>query len=105
MPEGVAPGVAKQTLAKMLMEIDYASGVEGKLRQLDARITALLALEREVHARIVGHPALRGGPLPPAPPPEIAREFAVLTATATALDKLTATRAALARLAGPPVAE
>jgi len=89
--------LAQQSLVKTLMEINYLPTIAGKIAQLDARIAALRALEVQVHARILNHPDLEGKPPPPAPPPSVAREFLVLMAVKTALEKLGETRAALAR--------
>jgi len=79
------------------MHIDYLPTLDGKLAQLDDRIHELQALEAELHAWIVAHPDLAGKPPPPVPPPSVAREFTLLMALKTALEKLGATRAALAR--------
>lgn len=93
----VLPGRAQQSLVKTLMEIDYLPTPREKVAQLEARIEALRILEAELHARIVDHPDLKGKPPPAAPPPSVAREFLVLMAVKTALEKLSATRAALVR--------
>lgn len=95
--ESESPGLAQHALVKKLMEIDYLPGREEKIAQLDERIEMLRALEAQLHNRVVTHPDLRDKPPPPVPPPSVAREFMVLTAVRTALEKLAATRVALAR--------
>ena len=91
--------VAPRDLVKTLMDIEWAADVPGKLAQIDAQLTAVRAVEDAARQRIVESPELAGKPLPPAPPPAVLREFTVVMAARTAIDKLTATRAALARKA------
>ena len=93
----VVAATAPRDLVKTLMEIDWAPEVDGKIAQIDARLTALRALEEDARQRIFTNPALAGKPLPPVPPPAVLREFSVVMAARTATDKLTETRAALAR--------
>ena len=88
--------VAPRDLVKALMDIEWARDVDGKLAQIDARLTAIRDVEETVRQRIFENPALTGKPLPPVPPPAVLREFTVVMAARTASDKLTATRAALA---------
>jgi hypothetical protein len=89
--------VAPRDLVKTLMEIAWAPDVDAKITQIDARLAALRALEEMARQRIVDNPGLAGKPLPPVPPPAVLREFAVVMAARTSIDKLTATRAALDR--------
>jgi hypothetical protein len=91
--------IAPRDLVKTLMEIDWAADVGGKLAQIDARLGAVRAIEEVARQRIIDSPELVGKPLPPVPPPAVIREFTVVMAARTAIDKLTATRAALARKA------
>ena len=91
--------IAPRDLVKTLMDIDWAADVPGKLAQIDARVAAVRAVEDAARRRIVESPELAGKPLPPAPPPAVLREFTVVMAARTAIEKLTATRAALARKA------
>lgn len=97
LAESAPPSHAQQALVKTLMEIDYLPTPAEKVAQIEARIEELRVLEAQLHARIVNHPDLKGKPPPPAPPPSVAREFLVLMAVKTALEKLGETRAALAR--------
>lgn len=97
LAEAETPSRAQQALVKTLMEIDYLPTPVEKVAQIEARIEELRVLEAELHARIVNHPDLKGKPPPPAPPPSVAREFLVVMAVKTALEKLGETRAALAR--------
>ena len=96
LAEGSADG-GQPALVRALMEIDWAPGLEDKLRQIDDRVADLRILAAEVYERIVDHPDVRVSPPPAMPPPAVAREFAVLMALKTALEKLTATRAGLSR--------
>ena len=89
--------VAPRDLVKTLMDIDWADDVPGKLSQIDARLAAVRSVEDTARQRIVDSPELAGKPLPPVPPPAVIREFTVVMAARTAIEKLTATRAALAR--------
>ena len=89
--------VAPRDLVKTLMEIDWAPDTPGKLAQIDARLGMVRAVEEAARQRIVESPELVGKPLPPVPPPAILREFTVVMAARSAVEKLTATRAALAR--------
>lgn len=89
--------VAPRDLVKTLMEIEWAADVADKLAQIDARLGAVREVEEGARQRIFENPELVGTPLPPVPPPAVMREFAVVMAARTAIDKLTATRAALAR--------
>jgi hypothetical protein len=89
--------VAPRDLVKTLMEIDWAADTEGKLAQIDARLLAVREVEDAARRRIVENPVLAGKPLPPVPPPAVMREFTIVMAARSALDKLQATRAALAR--------
>ena len=91
--------VAPRDLVKTLMDIEWAPDVPGKLAQIDARLVAVRDVEEAARTRIVESPELAGKPLPPVPPPAVIREFTVVMAARTAIDKLTATRAALARKA------
>jgi len=84
-------------LVKTLMEIEWARDTDGKLAQIDARLVAVREVEEAVRQRIVESPALVGKPLPPVPPPAVMREFTIVMAARSAIDKLEATRAALAR--------
>ena len=89
--------VAPRDLVKTLMEIELAPEVGAKIAQIDARLDALRGLEELVRQRIIDSPDLAGKPLPPVPPPAVLREFTVVMAARTAIEKLTETRAALAR--------
>jgi hypothetical protein len=89
--------IAPRDLVKTLMDIEWAADVDDKLAQIDARLVAVRAVEEAVRQRIVESPELVGKPLPPVPPPAVLREFTVVMAARTAIEKLTATRAALAR--------
>ena len=89
--------VAPRDLVKTLMAIEWADAVEAKIAQIDARLPAVRAVEEIARQRIVESPALAGQPLPPLPPPAVLREFTVVMAARTAIEKLTETRAALAR--------
>jgi len=89
--------VAPRDLVKTLMDIAWATDLDGKLGQIDARLVELRALEEQARQRIIESPDLVGKPLPPVPPPAVLREFTVVMAARTAIDKLTATREALAR--------
>ena len=89
--------VAPRDLVKTLMEIEWARDIDGKLSQIDARLVAVRDVEEAVRQRIVESPALAGKPLPPVPPPAVMREFTIVMAARSAIDKLEATRAALAR--------
>jgi len=91
--------VAPRDLVKTLMAIDWAADVGGKLTQIDTRLAAVRAIEEAARQRIVESPELVGKPLPPVPPPAVMREFTVVMAARSAIDKLTATRDALARKA------
>jgi hypothetical protein len=91
--------VAPRDLVKTLMEIDWAADVPGKLSQIDERLAAVRVIEDAARQRIVESPELAGKPLPAVPPPAVMREFTVVMAARSAIDKLTATRAALARRA------
>ena len=88
---------APRDLVKTLMEIEWAADTDGKLVQIDARLSAVRAIEEEARQRIIASPELAGKPPPPVPPPAVLRELAVVVAARSAVDKLTATRAALAR--------
>ena len=55
------------------------------------------AVEDAARERIVSSPELAGKPLPPVPPPAVMREFTLVMAARTAIEKLEATRAALAK--------
>jgi hypothetical protein len=88
---------APRDLVKTLMGIEWAAAVDAKIAQIDARIPALRALEELARQRIVESPELAGKPLPPLPPPAVLREFTLVMAARTAIEKLTETRAALAR--------
>jgi len=89
--------IAPRDLVKTLMEIEWAAEVDAKIGQIDARLPALRAIEEQARQRIIESPDLAGKPLPPVPPPAVLREFAVVMAARTAVEKLTETRAALAR--------
>ena len=89
--------VAPRDLVKTLMDIEWAGAVDAKIAQIDARLSAVRAVEELARQRIIDSPELAGKPLPPVPPPAVLREFTVVMATRTAIDKLTETRAALAR--------
>jgi hypothetical protein len=89
--------VAPRDLVKTLMGIEWAEAVDAKIAQIDARIPELRALEELARQRIVESPELAGKPLPPLPPPAVLREFTLVMAARTAIEKLTETRAALAR--------
>jgi hypothetical protein len=89
--------VAPRDLVKTLMDIEWAADVDEKIAQIDARLVAARAVEEEARRRIIESPDLAGKPLPPVPPPAVLREFTVVMAARTAVEKLTATRAALAR--------
>ena len=89
--------VAPRDLVKTLMDIEWAADTDAKLAQIDARLLAVREVEEAVRQRIVDSPALAGKPLPPVPPPAVMREFTIVMAARSALDKLQATRAALAR--------
>jgi hypothetical protein len=91
--------VAPRDLVKTLMDIEWAPDTPGKLAQIDARLDAVRAVEDAARQRIVESPELAGKPLPPVPPPAVMREFTVVMAARNAIDKLTATRLALARKA------
>ena len=88
--------VAPRDLVKTLMAIEWAGDTAGKLAQIDARVAAVRAVEEAVRQRIFESPDLVGKPLPPVPPPAVIREFTVVMAARTAVEKLHATRAALA---------
>ncbi|MBI1846903.1 MAG: hypothetical protein HY294_10330 [Candidatus Rokubacteria bacterium] len=77
------------------MEIDWAPPVADKLAQIDARVTALRVLEASLRERLLADPAV--GSDAATPPPSAAAPFAVLVAARTAIERLGATRAALAR--------
>ena len=89
--------VAPRELLKMLMAIEWAGDVDARIAQIDARVIAVRAVEEVARQRIIESPDLAGKPLPPVPPPAVLREFAVVMAARTAVEKLTETRAALAR--------
>jgi hypothetical protein len=89
--------VAPRDLVKTLMDIEWAAAVPDKVAQIDARLVAVRAVEDTARQRIIESPELAGKPLPPVPPPAVIREFTVVMAARTAVEKLTATRAALAR--------
>jgi hypothetical protein len=91
--------IAPRDLVKTLMDIDWAADVADKLAQIDARLGVVRAVEDAARQRIIESPELVGKPLPPVPPPAVMREFTVVMAARSAIDKLTATRAALARKA------
>ena len=91
--------VAPRDLVKTLMDIEWAPDVSDKVAQIDARLAAVRAIEDTARQRIIESPELAGKPLPPVPPPAVIREFTVVMAARTAVEKLTATRAALARKA------
>jgi hypothetical protein len=89
--------VAPRDLVKTLMDIQWAAAVDAKVAQIDARLVAVRDVEEAARRRIVESPELAGKPLPPVPPPAVIREFTVVMAARTAIEKLTATRAALDR--------
>jgi hypothetical protein len=89
--------VAPRDLVKTRMDIEWAADVDEKIAQIDARLVAERAVEEAARQRIVESPDLVGKPLPPVPPPAVLREFTVVMAARTAVEKLTATRAALTR--------
>jgi len=89
--------VAPRDLVKTLMDIDWGPETEVKIGQIDARLPALRDLEELARRRIIESPVLAGKPLPPVPPPAVLREFTVVMAVRTAIEKLSATREALAR--------
>jgi hypothetical protein len=89
--------VAPRGLVKTLMDIEWAADVDEKIAQIDTRLVAVRAVEDEARRRIVESPDLVGKPLPPVPPPAVLREFTVVMAARTAIEKLTATSAALIR--------
>ena len=89
--------VAPRDLVKTLMDIEWAAALPDKVAQIDARLVAVRAVEDTARQRIIESPELAGKPLPPVPPPAVIREFTVVMAARTAVEKLTATRAALAR--------
>jgi len=89
--------VAPRDLVKTLMDIDWAEGADAKIGQIDARLPALRDIESLARQRIIESPELAGKALPPVPPPAVMREFTVVMAARTAIEKLTATRAALDR--------
>ena len=89
--------VAPRDLVKTLMDIDWAPDTAGKVAQLDERLVAVRAVEDAARERIVSSPELAGKPLPPVPPPAVMREFTLVMAARTAIEKLEATRAALAK--------
>src|SRR5262245_36753872 len=89
--------VAPRDLVKTLMDIEWAAAVDAKVEQIDTRLAAVRAVEEAARQRIVESPELVGKPLPPVPPPAVMREFTVVMAARTAIDKLTATRSALER--------
>ena len=89
--------VAPRDLVKTLMEIEWAPAVDAKIAQIDARLGALRSLEELARQRIIDSPDLAGKSLPPVPPPAVLREFTVVMAVRTAIEKLTETRAALDR--------
>jgi hypothetical protein len=92
-----SPTGRQPALVKVLLEIEWAPGLEERLRQVDDRVADLRAVAADVHARIVAQPDVRVSPLPATPPPAVAREFALLMAVETALEKLAAIRAGLRR--------
>ena len=89
--------VAPRDLVKTLMDIEWAGDVDARIAQIDARVIAVRTVEELARQRIIESPDLAGKPLPPVPPPAVLREFAVVMAARTAVEKLTETRAALAR--------
>ena len=89
--------VAPRDLVKTLMDIEWAPAIDDKMAQIDVRLTAVRAVEDAARQRIVENPELGGKPLPPVPPPAVIREFTIVMAARTAIEKLTATRTALAR--------
>ena len=89
--------VAPRDLVKTLMDIEWTGDVDARIAQIDARVIAVRTVEELARQRIIESPALAGKPLPPVPPPAVLREFAVVMAARTAVEKLTETRAALAR--------
>lgn len=89
--------VAPSDLVKTLMAIEWAEDVDGKIAQIDARLSRVREVEEAARQRIIENPALVGKPLPPVPPPAVIREFTVVMAARRAVEKLEATRIALAR--------
>ena len=89
--------LAPRDLVKTLMDIAWAPDVDDKVAQIDARLVAVRAVEETARQRIVESADLVGKPLPPLPPPAVMREFTVVMAARTAIEKLTATRDALMR--------
>ena len=89
--------VAPRDLVKTLMEIEWAGAVDTKIDQIETRLCELRDVEARARQRIIDSPELAGKPLPPVPPPTVLREFTVVMAARTAIDKLTETRTALAR--------
>jgi len=89
--------IAPRDLIKTLMDIEWAGGFDARIAQIDARLTAVRTVEEMARQRIIESPDLAGKPLPPVPPPAVLREFAVVMAARTAVEKLTETRVALAR--------
>jgi hypothetical protein len=89
--------VAPRDLVKTLMDIAWAPDTPGKVAQIDERLAAIRAVEETVRQLIVDNPELAGKPLPPVPPPTVMREFTVVMAARTAIEKLNATRAALVK--------
>jgi hypothetical protein len=89
--------IAPRDLVKTLMEIEWAADVDDKIAQIDTRLTAVREIEEATRQRIVESPALAGKPLPPVPPPAVIGELAVVMAAHSAIEKLEATRTALAR--------
>jgi hypothetical protein len=89
--------VAPRDLVKTLMDIEWAADVDEKIAQIDTRLVAVRAVGEAARQRIVESPDLVGKPLPPVPPPVVLRELTVVMAARTAVEKLTATRAALIR--------
>jgi hypothetical protein len=94
--------VAPRDLVKTLMDIEWAAAADAKVAQIDARLVAVRDVEEAARRRIVESPELAGKPLPPVPPPAVMREFTVVMAARTAIEKLTATRAALDRKRARP---
>jgi len=89
--------VAPRDLVKTLMDIAWGPDTAAKIAQIDARVAAVRTVEEAAKQLIVENPALAGKPLPPVPPPAVIREFTVVMAARTAVEKLNATRAALVR--------
>jgi hypothetical protein len=94
---GESPTGRQPALVGVLMEIEWAPSLEERLRQIDDRVADLRAVAADVSARVVAHPDMGVSPLPVTPPPAVAREFALLMALETALEKLAATRTGLSR--------